>query len=88
MLLFIVPADSKNIEEEYDILVNELKMYNPELLDKRRLLGISKSDLLDEELKNEIRKELPDITRVFFSSITGEGINTLKDMIWKILTNY
>jgi GTP-binding protein len=88
MLLFIVPADSKNIEEEYDILVNELKMYNPELLDKRRLLGISKSDLLDEELKNEIREELPDITRVFFSSITGEGINTLKDMIWKILTNY
>jgi GTP-binding protein len=88
MLLFIVPADSKNIEEEYDILVNELKMYNPELLDKRRLLGISKSDLLDEELKNEIREELPDITRVFFSSITGEGISTLKDMIWKILTNY
>ena len=88
MLLFIVPADSKNIEEEYEILINELKMYNPELLDKRRLLGISKSDLLDQELKDEIRKELPDISRVFFSSFTGEGINTLKDMIWKVLTNY
>jgi GTPase len=87
ILLFIVPADSKNIFDEYEILVNELKMYNPELLDKKRLLGISKSDLLDEELKNEIRKELPDVSRVFFSSITGEGINTLKDMIWKVLNN-
>ncbi len=87
ILLFIVPADSKNIFDEYEILVNELKMYNPELLDKKRLLGISKSDLLDEELKNEIRKELPDVSRVFFSSITGDGINTLKDMIWKVLNN-
>jgi GTPase len=88
MLLFIIPSDSKNIKEEYEILVNELKMYNPELLDKKRLLGISKSDLTDEELKNEIRKELPDIPRVFFSSVTGEGISTLKDMIWKELNNY
>jgi len=88
ILLFIIPADSKNIFNEYDILVNELNMYNPELLDKKRLLGISKSDLLDEELKIEIRKELPDVSRVFFSSITGEGINTLKDMIWKVLNNY
>lgn len=88
MLLFVVPADSKNISEEYDILVNELKMYNPELLDKKRLLGISKSDLLDEELKNEIRNDLPGLPRAFFSSITGEGINNLKDMIWKLLNNY
>jgi GTP-binding protein len=88
MLLFIVPADSKNIPEEYKILVNELKMYNPELLDKKRLLGISKSDLLDEELKNEIRKELPDVSRAFFSSVTGDGISNLKDMIWKVLNNY
>jgi GTP-binding protein len=88
MLLFIVPSDSKDIKEEYEILVNELKMYNPELLDKKRLLGISKSDLIDEELKNEMRKELPDISRVFFSSVTGEGISTLKDMIWKVLNNY
>ncbi|MCX6262480.1 MAG: GTPase ObgE [Bacteroidia bacterium] len=88
MLLFMVPADSKNIRDEYEILVHELKMYNPELLDKKRLLGISKSDLLDEELKNEIRKELPDVSRVFFSSLTGDGISTLKDMIWKVLNNY
>lgn len=88
ILLFIIPADSKNIFSEYEILVNELNMYNPELLDKKRLLGISKSDLLDEELKIEIRKELPDVSRVFFSSVTGEGINTLKDMIWKVLNNY
>jgi GTP-binding protein len=88
ILLFIIPADSKNIFNEYEILVNELNMYNPELLDKKRLLGISKSDLLDEELKIEIRKELPDVSRVFFSSVTGEGINTLKDMIWKVLNNY
>lgn len=88
MLLFVIPADSKDIFGEYEILVNELKMYNPELLDKKRLLGISKSDLLDEELKVEIRKELPDVSRVFFSSITGEGINTLKDMIWKVLNNH
>ena len=88
ILLFVIPADSKNISAEYEILVNEMKMYNPELLDKKRLLGISKSDLLDDELKDEIRKELPDISRVFFSSLTGEGINTLKDMIWKVLNNY
>ncbi len=87
MLLFMVPADSKNINNEYEILVNELKMYNPELLDKKRILAISKSDMLDEELKKEIRKELPEISRVFISSITGEGISTLKDMIWKELNN-
>ncbi len=87
MLLFMVPADSKDIKAEYEILVNELKMYNPELLDKKRILSISKSDLLDEELIDEIRKDLPDIPRVFFSSITGQGLITLKDMIWKVL-NY
>ena len=85
MLLFMVPADSKNIKEEYEILVNELKMYNPELLDKKRILAISKSDLLDEELMDEIRKDLPEIPRVFFSSLTGLGLVTLKDMIWKVL---
>jgi GTP-binding protein len=85
MLLFMVPADSNNIKEEYEILLNELKMYNPELLDKRRVLAITKSDMLDEELMDEIRTDLPDIPRVFISSLTGQGIVTLKDMIWKVL---
>lgn len=88
ILLFIIPVDSRNIMDEYDILVNELKMYNPELLDKKRLLGISKADLADEEIRNELRKDLPRLPRVFFSAITGEGISTLKDMIWKMLTAY
>jgi GTPase len=87
MLLFMVPADSKGIKEEYEILVNELKMYNPELLDKKRILAISKSDMLDEELMDEIRTDLPDISRVFISSLTQQGIVTLKDMIWKELNN-
>lgn len=88
ILLFMVPADSKNIKEEYFILLNELKMYNPELLDKKRILAISKSDMLDDELKTEIRKDLPEISRVFISSVTGEGITPLKDMIWKTLNAY
>lgn len=85
VLLFMVPADSKNIMEEYSILLNELKQYNPELLDKSRLLAITKSDLLDEELTSEIKKELPDIPYVFISSITKKGLTRLKDMIWKEL---
>jgi GTP-binding protein len=87
ILLFIVPADSKDILKEYNILYNELKLYNPELLDKKKVLAISKSDLLDEELMDEIRKDLPDLPRVFFSSITGLGLNTLKDMLWKVLNH-
>jgi GTP-binding protein len=88
ILLFLVPADSKNIREEYEVLINELKSYNPELLDKKRVLAISKSDLLDSELMDEIRKDLPDLPRIFISSHTGLGITTLKDMIWKVMTNY
>jgi GTP-binding protein len=88
ILLFIVPADSKNIREEYEILINELKMYNPELLDKNRVLAISKSDLLDDELMVEIRKDLPDVPRVFISSVTGLGLATLKDMLWKEMSKY
>jgi GTP-binding protein len=88
VLLFVVPADTKDIRREYEILVNELKMYNPELLDKKRVLAISKSDLLDEELMKETRKDLPDVQRVFISSITGLGLTTLKDMLWKVLTDY
>jgi GTP-binding protein len=88
ILLFVVPADSKNIRQEYEILLNELKMYNPELLDKKRVLAISKSDLLDEELMREVKKDLPDVPRVFISSITGLGLTTLKDMLWKEMSNY
>jgi GTPase len=85
MLLFVIPADTRNIRHEYEILLNELRMYNPELLDKKRVLAISKSDMLDQELKDELRKDLPEIPRVFISALTGEGIITLKDMIWKEL---
>lgn len=84
-LLFMVPADSTDIHEEYNILINELKLYNPELLDKKRLLAISKSDLLDEELEEEIRKDLPPVPYLFISSVTNQGIGELKDMLWKIL---
>jgi GTPase len=87
MLLFVIPADTRNIRHEYEILLNELRMYNPELLDKKRVLAISKSDMLDQELKDELRKDLPEIPRVFISALTGEGIITLKDMIWKELNN-
>jgi len=86
LLLFLVPADAKDIQQEYDILLNELKKYNPELLDKKRILAISKSDMLDDELKTAIKKEIPkDIPSVFISSITNQGITELKDLIWKHL---
>jgi GTP-binding protein len=86
LLLFMIPADAKNIIQEYEILLNELKKYNPELLDKKRLLAISKSDMLDDELKAEMTKELPgDLPSIFISSITQQGIMDLKDLIWRHL---
>jgi len=85
MLLFLVPADSDDIGKEYEILVNELKQYNPELLDKKRLLAISKSDMLDEELKNEIRPSLPQVPFCFISSVANQGLVDLRDRIWKML---
>ncbi len=86
MLLFLVPADSKDILSEYRILLNELKQYNPELLDKDRVLAVSKSDMLDDELKKEIRRHLPrKIPAMFISSVTGEGIAELKNLLWSIL---
>lgn len=85
ILLFMVPTDSKDIKGEFDILLNELKMYNPELLDKKRVLAISKSDLLDDELIAEISKDLPEVPSVFISSITGKGINNLKDLLWNVM---
>jgi len=85
-LLFMIPADSKNIQKEYDILLNELKKHNPELLDKDRLLAISKSDMLDEELKAELETEIPgDLPHVFISSLDGSGLVELKDKLWQML---
>lgn len=85
MLLFMVPADSDDIHKEYNILVNELKEFNPELLDKQRVLAITKSDMLDEELMDEIKLDLPDIPSVFISSIVQQGLQELKDILWKSL---
>lgn len=85
MLLFMIPADSENHLKEYNVLINELQQYNPELLDKQRLLAISKSDMLDDELMQEISAELEQIPHIFISSVTGFNIQVLKDQIWKIL---
>jgi len=87
-LLFLVPADSNDIQKEYEILLNELKKHNPELLDKDKLLAISKSDMLDDELKAEIEKELPvDIPHLFISSVAQTGLTELKDKLWKMLNS-
>ncbi len=86
-LLFIVPADSDDISKEYSILLNELKLFNPELLDKKRLLAISKSDMLDEELIEEIKKDLPSVPYIFISSVTNQGISDLKDNLWSLLNS-
>lgn len=86
LLLFLVPADSKDIKQEFEILLNELRKYNPELLDKKRILAISKSDMLDDELITAIKNELPaDIPYVFISAVTQKGITELKDLIWRNL---
>ncbi len=85
VLLFLVPCDSNDIADEYNILLRELQQYNPELLDKQRLLAVTKSDMIDEELKAEIRKELPDVPYVFISSVAQKGLNDLKDLIWEKL---
>lgn len=87
ILLFMVAADSPDVKEAYDILLNELKTYNPELLDKKRILAISKTDLIDEDTKKDIKRHLPKkIPHIFISSATGENIKELKDLIWLCLT--
>jgi GTPase len=87
ILLFLVPADSDDIVKEYEILLNELAKYNEELLKKQRILAISKCDMIDEELENEIRQTLPtDVPVTFFSSVTGNGLMELKDLIWNELS--
>lgn len=87
MLLFLIPADSDDVAKEYAVLLKELERYNPELLDKQRLLVISKSDLLDEELRDELEKELPDVPWHFISSVANLGLVSLNDSIWKILNS-
>ncbi|MBL7472837.1 GTPase ObgE [Robertkochia sediminum] len=88
-LLFLIPADSKDIAAEYNVLLNELKKYNPELLDKQRLIAISKADMLDEELKEELtaelKKELKGLDFIFISSVAQQGIQELKDRLWQML---
>lgn len=87
LLLFMVPADSEDIHKEYKILLNELKQYNPELLHKDRILAITKSDMLDDELIEGIKKDLPKIPHVFISSVAQKGLTELKDMIWERLNH-
>jgi GTP-binding protein len=86
VLLFLIPADSDDHKKELSILFNELKEYNVELLDKKFIIAVSKSDMLDEELKTAIAKELPkNIPHLFISSISGKGLQELKDLLWKEL---
>lgn len=86
VLLFLVAADSEDINKEYEVLLNELKLFNPELLDKPRLLGISKADLVDDELKKMIDQELTiDIPHLYFSSVANQGLAELKDKVWQMI---
>ncbi|RLD76877.1 MAG: GTPase ObgE [Bacteroidetes bacterium] len=85
LLLFMVPCDADDIADEYRILLRELQQYNPELLDKQRILAISKADMIDDELKVEIERDLPDVPYAFISSIAQQGLAELKDLIWQKL---
>jgi len=90
ILLFMIPADADDIHKQYDILLDELRRYNPEMLDKERFIAISKSDMLDDELKAELKEELDNnlpIDYMFISSLTQEGITQLKDKLWQMLNN-
>ena len=88
VLLFMVPADADDVAEQYKILLNELEQFNPQLLDKHRILAVSKSDMLDDELRDEIEKTLPEgIPHVFISAVTGQGITELKDILWRAIND-
>jgi len=90
-LLFLIPADADDIKKQYDILLDELRRYNPEMLDKDRLIAISKCDMLDEELQAEMKQELDidfkGIPYLFFSSVAQQGLMELKDKLWGMLNN-
>ena len=89
VLLFMVPADTaRSISEEYEILLKELEEYNPELMHKPRILAVSKSDMLDDELVAEMKKELPAIPSLFISSVAQKGLAELKDMLWKAINEH
>lgn len=89
VLLFLVPADTnRSIMEEYGILLNELEQYNPELMQKPRILAVSKSDMLDDELMDEMKRELPAIPTIFISSVAQKGLVELKDMLWKVINDH
>jgi GTP-binding protein len=88
ILLFLIPADSKDHRKRYDVLVNELEEYNPELMHKQAIIAISKSDMLDEELVQAIKQELPEnVPHLFISSVIGKNIQELKDLLWKTLNS-
>ena len=88
LLLFMIPGDTDDIKKDYDILFNELKQFNPELLDKHRVLAITKCDLLDDELIEMLKETLPDdLPVVFISAVTGQGLNELKDVLWNELNS-
>lgn len=90
-LLFLIPADADDIRKQYDILLDELRRYNPEMLDKDRLVAISKSDMLDDELRAEMKelldKDLEGIPYLFFSAVAQQGLMELKDTLWEMLNN-
>ena len=87
LLLFLIPADSDDIRKEHEVLLNELKKYNPEMMHKDRIVAVSKSDMLDDELKAELRAELKGLDFRFISAVSQEGITELKDEIWSVLND-
>jgi GTP-binding protein len=90
VLLFLIPADADDIGKQYNILLDELKRYNPEILDKERFIAISKSDMLDEELRAELKAELDNtlpVNYMFISSVAQQGLTELKDVLWKMLND-
>ncbi len=87
VLLFCIPCDTNNIREEYETLLNELRLYNPELLDKPRLLALTKSDLIDDELKEMLKVDIPEgIDHLYISAVAQKGLDRLKDELWRKIT--